>query len=186
MTTLKEIREEFRQPRKIDLKPKHSISESNDPKDPCVITCPSGLIVRVRPMTIRDEYHLEKISYNTEPAIRSVEQWLRSRRSAGSWPIQEYVSGLDGFGVHGFRGHLYRHQGGMMSDPERLLGVCCPTLWTRNVKKTLKPMKVICQNCGHVLTELSDEEENDLQEKVTRETGIPIGGNVCDGCTEDN
>ena len=71
-----------------------------------------------------------------------------------------------------------------------LFDIPCPQCGTTNSQKpfriTLKPMKVICQNCGCILTELSDEEENDLQEKVTRETGVPIGGNVCDGCTEDN
>lgn len=78
METLKEIRKRFGKPKRIKSKLEKPISEPDDPEDPCVFACPSGLVVRVKPMTMRDEDRLQRLHRRNTP-IESITKWLQSR-----------------------------------------------------------------------------------------------------------
>lgn len=79
MATLKEIRKRFSKQKRIKLRSKQPISEPDDLKDPCVFTCPSGLVVRIKPMRLKDKDYLKKIIDHNQSAIKSIAQWLQSR-----------------------------------------------------------------------------------------------------------
>lgn len=70
-----------------------------------------------------------------------------------------------------------------------IFGSNCPRCDASNEEHpfriTLKPMKVICSNCGLVLVHHTAEEEDNIQKHMIEKTGIPIGGSICDAHEEN-
>lgn len=116
-TTLDQARKQFAvPPAESDAKPgprlgtspgyileenRGSFSEKRpyDPHDSHVIECPSGLVVRVKPMTVRDEAHLTKEvrgSDDTAHQAATIAFWLKQRTEVIDYgPYDPYTDWVD-------------------------------------------------------------------------------------------